>query len=37
VPFVGIAAALSPRRAELLELFRTEGAIQVLKDINEIG
>ena len=37
VPFVGIAAAQSPRRAELLELFRTEGAIQVLKDINEIG
>jgi HAD superfamily hydrolase (TIGR01548 family) len=37
VPFVGIAAAQSPRRAELLELFRNEGAIQVLKDINEIG
>jgi HAD superfamily hydrolase (TIGR01548 family) len=37
VPFVGIAAAQSPRRAELLELFRVEGAIQVLKDINEIG
>jgi HAD superfamily phosphatase len=37
VPFVGIAAAQSPRRTELLELFRTEGAIQVLKDINEIG
>jgi len=37
VPFVGIAATQSPRRAELLELFRTEGAIQVLKDINEIG
>jgi HAD superfamily phosphatase len=37
VPFVGIAAAQSPRRTELLELFRSEGAIQVLKDINEIG
>ena len=37
VPFVGIAAAQSPRRDELLELFRNEGAIQVLKDINEIG
>jgi HAD superfamily hydrolase (TIGR01548 family) len=37
VPFVGIAAEQSPRRTELLELFRTEGAIQVLKDINEIG
>ena len=37
VPFVGIAAAQSPRRAELLELFQNEGAIQVLEDINEIG
>ena len=37
VPFVGIAAEQSPRRAELLDLFRNEGAIQVLKDINEIG
>ena len=37
VPFVGIAAEQSPRRAELLGLFRNEGAIQVLKDINEIG
>ena len=37
VPFVGIAAAHSPRRDELLNLFQTEGAIQVLKDINEIG
>ena len=37
VPFVGIAAEQSPRRAELLELFHNEGAIQVLKDINEIG
>jgi HAD superfamily hydrolase (TIGR01548 family) len=37
VPFVGIAAAESPRRDELLELFQSEGAIQVLKDINEIG
>lgn len=37
VPFVGIAAAHSPRRDELLNLFRSEGAIQVLKDINEIG
>jgi len=37
VPFVGIAAAQSPRRDELMELFQSEGAIQVLKDINEIG
>lgn len=37
VPFIGIAAPASPRRNELLELFQTEGAIQVLGDINEIG
>ena len=37
VPFIGIAATKSPRRAELLELFHQEGAIQVLEDINEIG
>jgi len=37
VPFIGIAAASHERRAELLELFRLEGAIQVLEDINEIG
>jgi HAD superfamily phosphatase len=37
VPFVGIASAQSPRRDELLQLFQNEGAIQVLKDINEIG
>jgi HAD superfamily hydrolase (TIGR01548 family) len=37
VPFIGIAAPASPRREELLELFRQEGAIQVLGDINEIG
>jgi HAD superfamily phosphatase len=37
VPFIGIAAAASPRREELLELFRREGAIQILRDVNEIG
>ncbi len=37
VPFIGIAAPASPRREELLGLFRQEGAIQILKDINEIG
>jgi len=37
VPFIGIAAPAHERRAELLELFRLEGAIQVLGDINEIG
>jgi HAD superfamily phosphatase len=37
VPFIGIASATSPRRDELLELLRLEGAIQVFEDINEIG
>lgn len=37
VPFIGIAAPASPRRDELLELLRLEGAIQILGDINEIG
>ncbi len=37
VPFIGIAALAHERRADLLELFRLEGAIQVLGDINEIG
>jgi HAD superfamily hydrolase (TIGR01548 family) len=37
VPFIGIAAPASPRRNELLELFRQEGAIQVLENVNEIG
>jgi phosphoglycolate phosphatase-like HAD superfamily hydrolase len=37
VPFIGIAARNSPRREELVELLRLEGAIQVIEDINEIG
>ncbi|MBZ5609499.1 MAG: HAD-IA family hydrolase [Acidobacteriia bacterium] len=37
VPFIGIAALGHERRDDLLELFRLEGAIQVLGDINEIG
>lgn len=37
VPFIGIASPKHERRDELLELFRLEGAIQVLGDINEIG
>ncbi len=37
VPFIGIASPASPRREELTELLRLEGAIQVLGDINEIG
>lgn len=37
VPFIGIVSRSSPRRDELLELLRLEGAIQVFEDINEIG
>jgi len=37
VPFIGIAAPSNERRAELLNLFALEGAIQVLGEINEIG
>ncbi|HLK22185.1 MAG TPA: HAD-IA family hydrolase [Bryobacteraceae bacterium] len=37
VPFIGIAAPDSPRRDQLLDLFQQEGAIQVLREINEIG
>jgi len=37
VPFIGIAARHSPRREELVDLLRVEGAIQVIEDINEIG
>ncbi len=37
VPFIGIAAKNSPRRDELVDLLRLEGAIQVIEEINEIG
>ena len=37
VPFIGIAARHSPRRDELVDLLRLEGAIQVLENINELG
>jgi HAD superfamily hydrolase (TIGR01548 family) len=37
VPFIGIASKHSPRRDELVDLLRLEGAIQVIEDINEIG
>ena len=37
VPFIGVAAHRSPRRDELVELPQSEGAIQVVEDINEIG
>jgi HAD superfamily phosphatase len=37
VPFIGVAAAASHHRDELVELFHREGAIQILENINEIG
>lgn len=37
VPFIGVAARYSPRRDELVALLQSEGAIQVVEDINEIG
>jgi HAD superfamily phosphatase len=36
VPFIGIAAPTSLRRAELVDLFRAENAIAVLDDINQL-
>jgi HAD superfamily phosphatase len=36
VPFVGIAAASSPRREDLVRLLRAEGAIAVIEDINSL-
>jgi phosphoglycolate phosphatase-like HAD superfamily hydrolase len=36
VPFIGIAAPMSLRRGELVELFRSENAIAVLDDINQL-
>jgi HAD superfamily hydrolase (TIGR01548 family) len=36
VPFIGIAAQGCARREEILDLFRSEGAIQILEDVNEI-
>ncbi len=37
VPFIGIASKDSPRRDELVNLLRLEGAIKVIEDMNEIG
>lgn len=37
IPFIGIAAENSPRREQLVALLETEGAVQVLRDVNEIG
>jgi HAD superfamily phosphatase len=36
VPFIGIAAAGSPQRAELVSLFQAENAIAIIGDINEL-
>jgi len=36
VPFIGIAAAENPRRAELAALFESEKAIAVLENINQL-
>ncbi len=36
VPFIGIAAPGSPRRAELISLFEAEKALAVLEDINQL-
>lgn len=36
VPFIGIASAATPRRAELESLFAAEGAVHVLEDINQL-
>jgi HAD superfamily phosphatase len=36
VPFYGIAAAASPRRAELVSLLQEHGAIAVVDDINQL-
>jgi HAD superfamily phosphatase len=36
VPFIGIAAAGSPRRAELVSLFHARGAAAVVEDINQL-
>jgi len=37
VPFIGVASRTSPRREQLVNLLRLEGAIQVIEEINEIG
>ena len=36
VPFIGVAGPETPRRAEVVALLQSEGAIRVLGDINEI-
>lgn len=36
VPFIGIAAPHSPRRADLLAAFQRENAVAILNDINQL-
>jgi len=36
VPFIGVAAPGSSKRDELVQLFRSEGAIAVIEDINQL-
>ena len=36
VAFIGVAAPASPQRDELVRLFRDEGAIAVIDDINQL-
>jgi HAD superfamily phosphatase len=36
VPFIGIAAPTNPRKGKLVRLFREEGAIAVIDDINQL-
>ena len=37
VPFIGIAAAASPKREDLIAGLTLEGAIRILENVNEIG
>ena len=36
VPFIGIAAPSNPRQGKVVRLFREEGAIAVIDDINQL-
>lgn len=36
VPFIGIAPGNTPDRSRLVELLRTEGAIEVIENVNEL-
>ena len=36
VPFIGVAAAANPKRAELVRLFEADQAIAVIEDVNQL-